>query len=292
MTPPSRSRSAEGQRAIEALLLWEGAARNDRLRELLGVHYTSASRQLAQYTATRQTGLAYSMAHRGWLTTPAFEPSSQAPSLDEYLALTGSRGLTSPVLERTSIDLGNTAHMVFAALHRACREGLAVSAIHSSMRHPEPTQKVFFPHALVEAGRRWHVRAYIQEARRFQDMALTRLEGVRLHEELKRMPDAQPELDDAWNTIVDLRLIPHPELTPAQKVLVRAEYFQRTVARVEPVRGALLTYVIQDLRAAIDPDQQRPPDYQLCVDDRDSILKWLMPVTSSRDAEMQLSPGR
>ncbi|QDI03428.1 WYL domain-containing protein [Xanthomonas cerealis pv. cerealis] len=285
MATPAPNRTTDGQRIIEALLLWEGVARNDRLRDLLGVHYTSVSRQLAQYAGHRQTGLAYSMAHRAWLATPAFEPSSQAPSLEEYLALTGARGLISPALVRTHIDFGNTAPMMFATLHRACREGLAVSALHSSMRRPEPTHKIFFPHALVEAGRRWHVRAYIHETGRFQDLALTRLEDVQLHEKLERLPDAQRELDDAWNTIVDLRLIPHPDLTPAQKTLVRAEYFQRTMARTEPVRGALLPYVIQDLHAAIDPDQQRPPDYQLCVDDRDSIARWLMPEASTYEAD-------
>lgn len=270
------ARTGDGQRVIEALLVWEGAARNDRVRDLLGVHYTSASRQLAQYASSHEIGLTYSMAHRAWLTTSTFSPSGKPPALDEYLAITGAQGMTSSVLERTRLDLGNTSANLFATLHRACKEGLAVSALHASMRNPTPRSKRFFPHALVEAGRRWHVRAFVEQAGEFQDLALTRLQEVTLQEGVQRPTGSEPEADEAWNTYVDVRLVAHPHLTPEQKSLVRAEYFQRSMARTESVRGSLVPYLIQDLHVAIDPERQIPPEYQLCIDDTEPLGQWLM----------------
>jgi hypothetical protein len=78
---------------------------------------------------------------------------------------------------------------------------------------------------------------------------------------------------------VALRVIPHPNLTLEQKQMVRAEYFGGSAARVETVRAALLPYIIHDLRASTHPAKQRPPDFQLCVDDAEKLLKWLMPAS-------------
>jgi predicted DNA-binding transcriptional regulator YafY len=151
-------------------------------------------------------------------------------------------------------------------------------AMHRSMRNPTPIRKTFYPHSLVEAGRRWHVRAYVSDACAFQDLALTRLSELRMTD-LALPDEARQERDAAWTTQVALRVIPHPNLTLEQKQMVRAEYFGGSAARVETVRAALLPYIIHDLRASTHPAKQRPPDFQLCVDDAEKLLKWLMPAS-------------
>lgn len=66
-------------------------------------------------------------------------------------------------------------------------------------------------------------------------------------------------------------------LTPEQEELIRFEYFNGTSARVETCRGALVGYFIQDMRAALDPGKQRPPDYQLAVANDKEVSRWLFP---------------
>lgn len=270
-------KNQEAFRLIETLLLWEGVARNERVRELLGLHYVSTSRLLSQYESLNPKGLSYSTTMRGYIAGSAFKPVCTAGRVEEYMAVLSKVSGHSDHVARTHVDFGRVDRRTFSLLHRASRERLAVTAMHCSMRHPEPVHKTFFPHALVEAGRRWHVRAYVLQAGGsgvFQDLALTRLSSLELMDE-SRPEEADPENDHAWSTVLDVRIVPHPLLTPAQKQMIRMEYFNGTTARRLSVRAALLHYTLHELRAAISPEKQRPPDYQLSVDNVGAINKWL-----------------
>lgn len=272
-------KNVETFRIIETLLLWEGVARNERVRELLGLHYVSISRLLSQYEALNSEGLTYSTATRGYIAGPAFKPLYTDGRVEEYLALLAKTPNEGRNVVRTHVDFGGVDYRAYALLHRACREGLAVKAEHCSMRHPTSKSKTLFPLSLVEAGRRWHVRAYVVQADgsgAFQDLALTRLHSVELTKDV-RPEEASLERDLAWSTLVDVRIVAHPLLSLEQKQVVRREYFKGTVARRVSLRAALLHYTLQDLRVATDPTQHRPPDYQLIVDNLAAIKQWLLP---------------
>ena len=272
-------KNQEAFRLIETLLLWEGVARNERVRELLGLHYVSTSRLLKQYELLNSEGLSYSTIMRGYIAGSAFKPVCTTGRVEEYMAVLAKGSGHSDHVARTHVDFGRVDRRTFSLLHRASRERVAMTAKHRSMRHPEPVLKTFFPHALVEAGRRWHVRAYVLLAGgsgAFQDLALTRLSSLELMDE-SRPEEAHPENDHAWSTVLDVRIVPHPLLTPEQKQMIRMEYFNGTMARRLSVRAALLHYTLHELRVAISPEKHRPPDYQLSVDDVSSIKQWLLP---------------
>jgi len=74
---------------------------------------------------------------------------------------------------------------------------------------------------------------------------------------------------------VPVRLIAHPELSYEQETVIRYELFGNTSARVTTCRGALVSYFIQDVRAAVDVDKQKPPEYQLAIGNIKDIKKWL-----------------
>lgn len=78
-------------------------------------------------------------------------------------------------------------------------------------------------------------------------------------------------------TQVPVRLIAHPLLSIEQQELIRFEYFNKTAARVDTCRGALVAYFIQDVRAALDPEAQRPPDYQLAIENINVVRPWVFP---------------
>lgn len=273
------SKYQEAFRLIETLFLWEGVARNERVRELLGLHYVSTSRLLSRYELLNSKGLSYSNVMRGYVAGTAFKPVCTTGRIEEYMAVLAKGSGHGEHVVRTHLDFGRVDHHAFSLLHRAIREKLTVTAKHCSMRHPEPVIKTFFPHTLVEAGRRWHVRAYVLNAEgvgAFQDLALTRLSSLDLIDELRPM-EANPENDQAWSTVLDVRIIPHPLLTPEQKQMIRMEYFNGTSARRVSVRAALLHYTLHELRVAISLEKHCPPDYQMSVDDLSSIKEWLLP---------------
>jgi hypothetical protein len=76
-------------------------------------------------------------------------------------------------------------------------------------------------------------------------------------------------------TMVPVRLIAHPGLSTEQQDLIRFEYFGNTAARIDTCRGALVPYFIQDVRAALDPQTERPPDFQLAVENIDEVRQWV-----------------
>lgn len=279
--PNPSSKNLETFRIIETLLLWEGVARNERVRELLGLHYVSISRLLSQYEALNSEGLTYSNAARGYIAGPAFKPLYTDGRVEEYQTLLAKTPSDGRNVVRTPVDFGGVHYRAFALLQRACREGVAVTAEHCSMRHPTPMSKTFFPLSLVEAGRRWHVRAYVVQANGlgvFRDLAFTRLRSIKLTNDV-RPEAASLEQDLAWSTLLDVRIVAHPLLSLEQKQVVRREYFSGTVARRVSVRAALLHYTLQDLRVATDAAQHRPPDYQLMVDNLAAIQQWLLPIS-------------
>ena len=118
------------------------------------------------------------------------------------------------------------------------------------------------------------MRAFSATTQDFRDYALGRVEKV----ERLDSPAEKTEQDDrAWMTQVSVRLVAHPDLTPEQEALIRFEYFNNTAARVDTCRGALVSYFIQDVRAAIDPAKQRPPDFQMAVANIKEVRPWLFP---------------
>lgn len=275
---PARARPADNLRIVELLLVWEGAVRNARLAQVLGVHFTTASRLLAEYQRLHFKAVSYDQAGKRYVAEPALRPTLSTGDVEEYLALLKRNAVDPPLaIERTHTSLGVLSAGTFAILQRAASEGGSVRVKHRSMRHPAPVTKLIFPHALVEAGRRWHVRAFVLDAGAFQDLALTRLSDLELVRE-RRPTAATPTEDRAWRTLVKLRLVPHPELSDAQQRLVRDEYFPGAAARVITVRGALLQYHVHELRAATNTTMQRPPDYQLAIERPDLIGEWLLPV--------------
>ncbi len=277
MNIPARARPADTLRIVELLLLWEGALRNARLARVLGVHFTTASRLLAEYQRLHPKAVSYDQTGKRYIAESSLTPTLSSGDIDEYLTMLHRYAVEPPLaIERAHTPLGEVAHDKLSILQRASSDGCGVLAKHRSMRHPTATTKLLFPHALIEAGRRWHVRAFVKEASDFQDLSLTRLSDLTLARDA-RPSAASPAEDRRWNTMVKLRLVPHPELTEAQQHLVRDEYFPGAAARVVTVRGALLPYHVQELRAATDVRVQRPPDYQLAVEQPEQISEWLFP---------------
>lgn len=262
---------------IDALLSWEGEVSNRRLQDLLALSQVRASQWLREYRDAHPTRLLLDSKEKRYL--PAKHKESANPeSLSQYLALVGLPNRLDAATSDHQIhweafpNISHPPSTAFAELSRAIKIGQMVELGYRSMREPTPHSRTIAPHSLVRAGRRWHVRGYCVETADFRDFALRRITKVR---QIGDVAEKTKDEDVAWNSWAEIRLIAHPELNAGQQDLVRFEYFGGTAARVDKCRGALVSYFIQDVRAATDLKVQKPPEYQLAVENLDSLKKWI-----------------
>lgn len=263
---------ATAQRTLEDLrviLLWEGEIDNLRIREIAGVKTVWASRLLAALTeacadiAERQTS------HAPLRLKSASRKRGVAASPDAYLRALAIQGPLPSMLEDCRRDLSVVRPDVFAALAQATRQHGGVHLRYASMTRPEGTERVIYPHAIVRAPRRWHVRAWCSESKAFRDFNLGRIavaQGVEGNAPKQRADDAD------WNKQVTVNVIAHPHLSSAQQAVVAQEFYPHAAARALTMRRCLVGYVIQDLNIATDPERELPPRFQLCVADPAKIL--------------------
>lgn len=273
---------------LASILLWEGRLNNARLREIFDLSSVRASEWIREFRETHLGWTEWNSKTRSYhATMKAYRPDvsgerrkqSDAISLSQYLGLVGIPHSVTESSQSRAIwaafpDLSVPAPRTFALVSEAIRERQTLKITYRSMREPAPHQRVIAPHSLIRAGRRWHVRAFSATNQDFRDYALGRVEKV----ERLDSPAEKTEQDDrAWMTQVSVRLVAHPDLTVEQEALIRFEYFNNTAARVDTCRGALVSYFIQDVRAAIDPAKQRPPDFQMAVANIKEVRPWLFP---------------
>lgn len=253
---------------LETILRWEGELDNARIRQFLGVKPVWASRLLAELIE-RLGALIKRPNKRGPIVWASPAPrSNPRQSPDAYLKLVssapGGADALLPCLHDARIDLTAVHPGVFSTVLQAARTGAGVKILYRSMNHPEGIPRIVFPHALVRAPRRWHMRAWCTERRDFRDFVLSRVqaaEGV----DATRPPEAAEDRDTGWTRMVDLRLVPHPSLTEAQQNLIAAEMFPGARAKRLRVRRSLAMYVLQDLRVAVDLKRDLPPEFQLAL---------------------------
>lgn len=264
-----------GLRVVELLLLWEGRVRNARLRAILGIHFTTASRLVAAYRELNPEATCYEASSKSYLARPSIKAVATDGTVEEYLALVDrTRSGTDPVV-RVQMDLGNVDSALFSLLHQACEDGTGLNVTDSSVRKARPSSREIWPHALVQAGRRWHVRAWCVQSAAFRDFSLCCIRDIHLLSGGERPELAAPAQDVAWQTFVDFQLVAHPELSKQQRRLVQDEYFKGASTRGITERCALLPYLLNDLHASLNVDKELPPSFPVAVADPIALAPWL-----------------
>lgn len=274
--------STERSRHMEALLLWEGHLSNARLRELFGLRTTRASEWIREFRDQHPTWTEWDPVRRYFIARPGAFAESRWPrsdALGHYLNVVGlpiavPGSDATPSVYTAFVDISTPNPRIFASLVESMRRGQSVRLIYRSMRNPAPHERRIFPHSIVRAGRRWHVRAFCETTQSFRDYTLGRIVDAVME---STPAPVDPDQDIAWSTIVEVRLVAHPQLEPEKAELIRFEYFEGTAARTICCRGALVNYFIQDVRAALDPTTQLPPEYQLAVHNVNEVKPWLFP---------------
>ncbi|QZA77476.1 WYL domain-containing protein [Deefgea tanakiae] len=256
---------------MDILIRWEGELTNARIREVFGVQAVQSSRLLAAYIAERGRVLSRSTPRAAVKPTAMFDDEVPSTSADDYLSLLSTASVNLPgsdlVTEVRPLLLNENSEL-FADVLNASRNGTGLRITYGSLNNPRGTERLIFPHSLVRAPRRWHVRAWCDLRNEFRDFALGRVHSYVTLDQ----PAPKTRSDDSdWNKFIDLKIVVHPEFSEDHQRLLRWENFAGNNSMVLNVRKALASYVIQDLRLATDLKRDRPPQFQLYLENAKSL---------------------
>lgn len=140
-----------------------------------------------------------------------------------------------------AIGLVHPDNHIIASLVRAIHLRRPVSCRYVSLSSGEQ-ERVIVPHAIVNNGHRWHVRAYDKNHESFRDFVCTRFTRVDL---LKRdvSHSESVDADSNWQNHVRLTLIPHPEIV--HPAAIELDYGMHEGQKNITISSALAAYVLR-----------------------------------------------
>ncbi|MBP5090505.1 WYL domain-containing protein, partial [Pseudomonas chlororaphis] len=183
--PRRNSAPQERYEAIELLLLWEGRVSRSRLLDLFTIHETLASRDIAGYRLLYPHACEAESSSKSYVCTPDFQPTLTQGVFSEYQRLVGAAGALTEIsigipFESAQFDATTIRPLTFSRLHQAMRSGLCVKMTYRSMSTPQPHERLIRPHSLIQAGPRWHLRAFCEKSGEFRDFNLGRISSASL----------------------------------------------------------------------------------------------------------------
>lgn len=270
-------------RLIEVISLWEGRLTTNHLMRAFGIGRQQASKDINTYlTEHGPSNLEYDRHLKGYRPTPSFRPVFTKGLADEYLHMMHAREDLACSFENLAVRELNTEVLlppardlrpeILRPILQACREGKRVEIQYASLSSPEPEYRVIQPHTVVHSGQRWHVRAWCEKNQDFRDFVLSRMSD---QPEVLTPGDHRAKDDEAWNTKVTVRLIPDPRLNEAQRALIGIDYGMCDQQLNLETRGALVSYLLQQLRVDSRVEQRLPEAQQIVVDNADEIRRWI-----------------
>jgi hypothetical protein len=257
-------------RLFWSLLTWEGELRNRRLQDLLRTTSVQASRLIANFRDEFPQAIENDPIQKRWVAERSARPLVET-HIEDYLGTLGSDDVW---FHDGRVNFLTPQPAVFVAVRAACVNQAGILVTYASMSEPRGRQRLLYPHTIVRLSQRWHVRAWCAQRQAYRDFTLGRMSDPQSH------PQPRPHLPDDvdWNLTVDVRIGAHRDLGVDQEKMIRREYFEGSVARRISVRRALVNYLVNDIRAAIDPKRQRPPEFQLERTNADELKPWLFPA--------------
>ena len=182
----------------------------------------------------------------------------EPPSMGESLPHAVPARLNQPPLD------------ILAAVTRAIHGGYPLRLTYHSMKTGAVAREIV-PHALVDSGLRWHVRAYDRTKGEFRDLVLTRMENIEPLENQSTVNPVQshelPAADAQWQKEINLDLLPHPAHPHPSSIAHDFGMGQRGALRVS-LRAAVAGYVLRQWQVDCSPDARlREREFRLWLAD-------------------------
>ena len=266
---------------IEIMAYYSGVVTRSDVAKAFGISDAAATKDLKLYGDLAPSNLLYNHSVFGFVPSEGFRevfadlsPAAVLPMMAANLAVAGGPyGETSIYgLAMEALPLPNRlpSRQVLAQITRAIRGHTKLQVSYRSLSDRDnQEQRILEPHALVNTGIRWHVRAYSVETYDFRDFVLSRFVAAT---GLNEAAESSVQYDDDWVEMVCLKLSPHPKLDAKKQENLLLDYGASDKVIEVTVRRALIAYVLQRLSVDTTKDHSlNPHAYQLMLLNRDEI---------------------
>jgi len=267
---------------IEIMAYYNGSISRSMLAKAYGISDPAATKDLKLYNDLAPDNLDYNPSLFSFVPSTQFDevfadlsPKSVLPMFAQNLLTVDNPSGNEPIygitIEEMPFPVRLPQKNVLAQLIRAMKNKCQLKvSYHSLSRRDEDQQsRIIEPHALVNNGLRWHVRAYDHENYDFRDFVLSRFTEA---EKLEINAESSQNYDDDWVELVTLKLQPHPGLSEKQRLALSYDYDMENNIIELQVRRALVGYLLQQMK--VDTTKEfslNPSAYQLIVNNRDEI---------------------
>lgn len=266
---------------IEIMAYYTGVVTRSDVAKAFGISDPAATKDLKLYSDLAPGNLVYTQGVFGFVPAAGFSaafadlsPAAVLPVIAANLAVAagpyGAESIYGLAAASLPLPARLPSRQVLAQITRAIhgRRKLRVSYRSLSDRDSQE-QRILEPHALVDTGLRWHVRAYSEETYDFRDFVLSRFVQA---ECLMEPAESSAEYDEDWMEMVSLQLGPHAGLDAQKRESLLLDYGASGETIEVNVRRALIGYVLQRLSVDTTPDHSLNPNaYQLMLLNRDEI---------------------
>lgn len=266
---------------IEFRALFLGEVSRGDIVDFFGVSPAAATRDLAHYMGDLKGEIKLDGTTKSYRPLPDFQPRFEHPIPQVLSALASGIGIAqnheAASLVPSSIPrpISLPSWRVLAPITRAIEQQRAVEVEYHSYSSGR-TVRELVPHALVNNGSRWHIRAFDRRRKEFNDFVLTRVATVSEMPSSTVAPSEQPSEDIQWTRIVELELVPHPH---QRRPEVTAMDFNMKdgVLHIQE-RAALVGYLLRQWNVDCSPDhsEKSSPDERDPVRQKgDEIRLWM-----------------
>ena len=268
---------------IEIMAYYTGTISRSMLARAYGISDPAATKDLKLYNDLAPDNLEYNPSLFSFVPAVNFDevfanlsPRAVLPMFSQNLLTIDNPSGNAPIYGISVEELPLPARLpdkaVLAQIIRAMKTGRQLKVeYHSLTKRDEQDVKhrIIEPHALVNNGLRWHVRAYNHDNYDFRDFVLSRFSFA---QQLGFDAESSQDYDDDWVEKITLKLQPHPGLSEKQRIALNYDFDMQHGSLEIDVRRALAGYVLQQLKVDTSADHScNPSAYQLILSNREEI---------------------
>ena len=261
---------------IDFCLLFQGHIARNELLTRFEVGLSAATRDFNLYKSMRADNLVYSTTEKRYFQTKSFKPLFEHDSKKILLKLAnrisdgfdGIQDIQFPVDSPGQINVPDVN--VVARVIQAILNQKAVSIIYTSLSSGSGAREVV-PHAVIDNGLRWHVRAWDRKSKSFRDFVMTRISKVSIKDRAFDFDDLK-DADEQWQRTMTLELVPHPKNVKHSQA-IELDYGMTDGVLALDVRSAMAGYLLRRWNVDCSVDASlRGPEYQLWLRNRQTLL--------------------
>jgi len=267
---------------IEVMAYYTGMISRSMLARAYGISDPAATKDIKLYNDLAPNNLEYNPSLFSFVPTTSFvevfadlSPRSVLPMFSQNLLTIDNPSGNEPIYGISVEHLPMPARLpdksVLAEIIRAMKAGTQLRVTYHSLtqRNEAESSRVIEPHALINTGLRWHLRAYNHDTHDFRDFVLSRFTSA---QQLSVSAESNQDYDDIWTETITIKLTAHPGLDEKQRTALSYDYDMQDGKIEIEVRGALVAYVLQQLKVDTTADASLNPNaFQLVVTNREEV---------------------